>query len=645
MISYHKTLLLDIESYSSVDLKNSGVAVYSASSDFEVLLFAYSWDFGPVEVLDLTKNKLPNDIKEALENPDITKIAFNAIFERQCLSRYLGYPVDKFISSRGWHDAMIMAAYVGINGSLKVVGEVMGITNQKIKEGGALIKYFCMPCTPTKKNGGRTRNRPEDDPEKWDKFIEYNKRDVEAEMDIVKKLEKWTVPDFIWEEYYVDQAINDRGVLVDTQLVKQAIDINEKISQELLEQMKDKTQLENPNSVAQLKSWLSSQGMNITSLGKKEVEDIKKMGELNLQIEEVLTLRELTSKTSIKKYQAMLDSIDSDNRARGLFQFYSCKTARWSSRRIQLQNLKRNEMKDLDQARTLVKEGNIEALKMLYENIPDVLSQLIRTSFISPEGKKLIVADYSAIEARVLAYISGEKWRNEAFISGKDIYCESASKMFHVPVVKHGVNGELRSKGKIAELALGYNGGVGALEKMGAKDMGLTDSELQEIVTLWRDASPNIVKLWRAVGNAAKSVIQDGITKKVGMFTFRYKSKLLFVDLPSGRPLVYVRPRVEGSGEITYEAMNQGSWVRLNTHGGKIVENITQALAADILANALCNLKDYDVVMHIHDEVVVECSKNTEVKTITSLMEQTPDWCKDLCLKAEGYETPYYKKD
>lgn len=652
--SCRRKLSIDLETYSSANLQKSGVYVYAEAPDFEILLIGYSFDGEEVKVIDVANNEaVPQEFIDALTDPSVTKWAFNSAFERVCLSRFLGYPVGKYLNPVGWKDSMIWSNYMGINLSLKGVGAVLNLTHQKMDEGLSLIKYFSNPCAPTKANGGRTRNLPCHAPEKWSLFKEYNKRDVEVEMEIQDKFKKFPVPDFFWDEFWISEAINDRGIRIDTTLADSAIKINEIVTNETLEQMKELTNLDNPNSVAQLKSWLADNGLEVESLEKKQVKALKKEAP-NAEVRKALELRELTSKTSVKKYEAMKASISADNRARGLFSFASAKTLRWSSKRIQLQNLKRNDLPDLDQARDLVRQGNIDALEALYTNIPDVLSQLIRTALIPKEGCKFVVTDFSSIEARVLAYLANEEWRIQAFREGKDIYCASASQMFGVPVEKNGVNGDLRQKGKIAELALGYSGGVGALTAMGANEMGISEAELPEIVERWRNASPNICKFWRRCGFAAEQAISYRTTMQLSEsgITFRYQSGMLFIDLPSGHSLVYVKPKIDLNGngydEITYEGVTMAKkWERIKIYSGKFVENIVQSYARHILSFAIKNLTSagYSIVGHVHDEVIIECPMDVKVEDVCEIMSRTPDWAPGLLLSADGYETPFYKKD
>ena len=651
MTSCHKKLSIDLETYSSASLQKSGVYVYSEAPDFEVLLIGYSFDDEPVKVIDVANGeKVPQEFIDALTDRNIIKWAFNSSFERVCLSRFIGYPTGKYLNPIGWKDSMIWSNIMGINLSLKGVGKVLNLEEQTMDEGLSLIKYFSVPCIPTKSNGGRTRNLPCHAPEKWSLFKKYNERDVEVEKAIQEKFKNFVVPEFIWEEFWSSESINDRGVLIDIKLADEAIRINSIVSNELFDEMKSLTKVSNPNSVSQLKDWFSSQGLEVDSLGKKQMKSLKQEATTD-DIKKALELRELTSKTSIKKYEAMKACVSSDFRARGLFAFASCKTLRWASKRIQLQNLKRNDLPDLEQARALVKQGDIDAIEALYDNVPDVLSQLIRTALIPKPGCKFVVADFSSIEARVLAYLADEEWRINAFKEGKDIYCESASQMFGVPVEKHGVNGELRQKGKIAELALGYSGGVGALTAMGAIDMGLSEDELPEIVERWRAASPNICRFWRRCGFAAEKAVENkmSVTLPGVNITFRYQSGMLFIDLPSGHSLVYVKPKIEmvnGHKEITYEGVTMAKkWERVKIYSGKYVENIVQSYARHILAFAMKNLKDYDIVATVHDEVIIECPMDTKVEDVCALMGKTPDWAPGLILRADGYETMFYKKD
>lgn len=645
-----KTLSIDIETYSDIPLQKTGVYRYSGSPNFEILLFGYSIDSGPVQVVDLTCGEhIPKEVLAALEDDSVIKWAFNAAFERVCLSRYLGYPTGEYLDPESWHCSMVWAATMGLPLSLEGVGAVLGLEKQKLTEGKELIKYFCQPCLPTKANGQRTRNRPFHAPDKWELFKRYNARDVEAEMGIQQKLSKFPVPPQVWEEYDIDQEINDRGVRIDMELVQQAIDMDARSRQELTDAMKHMTALENPNSVQQMKQWLSDNGVETDSLGKKVVAELLKTAPPELA--EVLTLRQQLAKSSIRKYQAMEKTVCSDSRARGMFMFYGAnRTGRFSGRNIQLQNLPQNHLPDLAEARALVRSGDFDAVKLLYEDVPDTLSQLIRTAFIPRDGAQFLVADFSAIEARVIAWFAGETWRQEVFAKGGDIYCASASQMFKVPVEKHGVNGHLRQKGKIAELALGYGGSVGALKAMGALEMGLTEEELPQLVDAWRQANPNIVKFWWAVDKAVMEAVRYKHTTTDYSLTFSCRSGMLFITLPSGRKLAYVKPKVgtnKFGGEcITYEGIGSTKeWERLDSYGPKFVENIVQATARDILCYAMRTLRHCSIVMHIHDELVIEADPHMSLDAVCEQMGRTPPWAKGLLLRADGYATPFYKKD
>ena len=647
-----ETLSCDLETYSSEDLRKCGVYRYCEAPDFEILLFAYSVDGGEVQLADLASGeKLPREIIKAVTDDSVIKWAWHANFERVCLSRYLrdlGL-LTGYLNPEGWRCDMVWAATLGLPFSLEGAGAVLGLDKQKLTEGKELIRYFCKPCSPTQANGGRTRNLPSHALDKWEMFKRYNIRDVEAEMGIQQRLSKFPVPDFVWEEYHLDQEINDRGVRLDLELVHQAIAIDERSRNELISAMREFTKLENPNSVQQMKDWLANNGLMTDSLDKKAVAELMKNAPPELI--KVLTLRQQLAKSSVRKYQAMQNAVCADGRARGLFQFYGAnRTGRFSSKIIQLQNLARNSMSDLDQARTLVITGDYDALSMLYDDVPDTLSQLVRTAFIPPEGKLFYVADFSAIEARVIAWFAGEKWRSEVFRKGGDIYCASASQMFKVPVEKHGVNGHLRQKGKIAELALGYGGGVGALKAMGAVEMGLKEEELQPLVNAWRNANPNIVKFWWAVDNAVMEAVNKRTTTETHGITFSFKSGMLFITLPSGRKLAYVKPRIGmnqfGGESITYEGIGATKkWERLESYGPKFVENIVQATARDILCFAMKTLRCCSIVMHIHDEVVIEADPRVSLDALCEQMGRTPPWAEGLILTASGYTSPYYKKD
>lgn len=645
-----KTLSIDIETYSDVPLQKTGVYRYCESPNFEILLFAYSVDNAPVEVVDLAcGEKIPEEVLAALEDEAVIKWAFNASFERLCLSRFLGYPTGEYLDPESWRCSMIWSATMGLPLSLEGVGAVLGLEKQKLTEGKDLIKYFCQPCAPTKTNGQRTRNRPFHAPDKWAAFKRYNVRDVETEMGIQQKLRKFPVPDSVWEEYHIDQEINDRGVRLDMELVHQAIEMDTRSREELTEAMKHLTALENPNSVQQMKQWLSYKGLETESLDKKAVAELLKTAPPELC--DVLTLRQQLAKSSVRKYQAMEKTVCEDGRARGMFQFYGAnRTGRFSGRNIQLQNLPQNHLPDLAEARALVRAGDFTGVELLYEDVPDTLSQLIRTAFIPREGTQFLVADFSAIEARVIAWFADERWRQEVFASGGDIYCASASQMFKVPVEKHGINGHLRQKGKIAELALGYGGSTGALKAMGAIEMGLTEEELPPLVDAWRQANPNIVKFWWNVDRAVMEAVKYKHTTTDYGLTFSCRSGMLFITLPSGRKLAYVKPKVgtnKFGGEcITYEGVGgTKKWERLDSYGPKFVENIVQATARDILCYAMRTLRCCSIVMHIHDELVIEADPKVSLDAVCEQMGRTPPWAKGLLLRADGYATPFYKKD
>ena len=645
-----QTLSIDLETYSDQPLAKTGVYRYVESPDFEILLFAYSVDGGPVQQIDLAcGEKIPSEILSALEDETVTKWAFNANFERICLSRFLGYPTGDYLEPGSWKCSMIWAAYMGLPLSLEGVGAVLGLEKQKLTEGKDLIKYFCQPCAPTKSNGQRTRNLPEHAPDKWLAFKRYNIRDVETEMSIQARLSKYPVPDSVWEEYHLDQEINDRGVGLDMELVWQAIQMDGRSRSELTQAMKELTSLDNPNSVQQMKQWLADNGVETDTLGKKAVAELLKTAPPELQ--KVLTLRQQIAKSSVKKYQAMETAVCADDRARGMFQFYGAnRTGRWAGRIIQMQNLPQNHLDDLSEARGLVRAGNFDALEMLYEDVPDTLSQLIRTAFVPQENRKFIVADFSAIEARVIAWLAGEKWRQDVFAEGKDIYCASASQMFGVPVEKHGVNGHLRQKGKIAELALGYGGSVGALKAMGALEMGLQEDELPALVSAWRQANPKIVQFWWAVDRAVMDAVTRKTTTKTHGIIFSARNGMLFITLPSDRSLAYVKPKIGenrfGGGCITYEGIGgTKKWERLESYGPKFVENIVQATSRDILCYAMQTLRCCSIVMHIHDEVVIEADRRMSLQAVCDQMGRTPPWAKGLQLRADGYETDFYKKD
>ena len=659
-----KEMSIDLETYSDVDISKCGAYKYAESENFEILLFGVSIDGGDVQVFDLAcGDTIPDDILAALSDYTVTKWAFNANFERICLSNWLrkhhpahfkGYsipedPASKYLDPASWKCTMIWSAYMGLPLSLEGVGAVLKLQDQKMKEGKDLIKYFCCPCKPTKVNGGRTRNLPEHAPDKWETFKTYNKRDVDVEMAIKQRLSKFPVPDFVWEEYHLDQEINDRGIMLDMDVVENAIAFDEKSKAELMIAMQNITNLDNPNSVVQMKQWLSDNGIEAESLGKKDVAAMIK--DTDGDVADALKLRLQLAKSSVKKYQAMQNAVCKDGRAHGMFQFYGAnRSGRWAGRLIQLQNLPQNHMNDLADARELVRTGDYDSLELLYDDIPDTLSQLIRTAFIARPGYKFVVSDYSAIEARVLAYLAGETWRSKVFAEGKDIYCASASQMFGVPVEKHGINSHLRQKGKIAELALGYGGSVGALISMGALDMGLTEDELQPLVDSWRASNPNITAFWWNVDNAVKTAIKMKVPTEVNGIKFLCRSGMLFIKLPSGRTLSYVKPRIGenrfGGESVTYEGIGSTKkWERIESYGPKFVENIVQAVSRDLLCFAMRNLSHCFICGHVHDELIIECSQDVDYKSICNIMSRSPDWMPDILIRGDGYETPFYKKD
>lgn len=653
-----KTLSLDLETYSSVDLGKSSVYRYVESPDFDILLLGYSADGGEVQVVDLAQGEqIPTEVIDALTDECVCKWAFNVQFERVCLSQWLrrnGYPLRNeryaapddpcmaYLNPAGWHCTMVWSAYLGLPLSLKDVGAALGLDKQKLTEGKELIRYFCVPG----KDG--TRHMPASAPEKWTTFRAYNLRDVETEMSIQDRLRKYPVPDEVWAQYHLDQQINDRGIGVDRTLVRSAIDIDERSREELTARLQELTMLDNPNSVQQMKDWLAANGLQTDTLGKKQVAELLKTAPEPLK--SVLVLRQQLAKSSVKKYQAMENAVCADGRVRGCFQFYGARTGRWAGRNIQLQNLPQNKMADLEQARSLVRAGDYDSVRLLYDSTPDVLSQLIRTALIPSPGRTFFVADFSAIEARVIAWLAGEQWRQQVFAEGKDIYCASASQMFGVPVEKHGVNGHLRQKGKIAELALGYGGSVGALKAMGAIEMGLKEDELKPLVDAWRTANPMIVKLWWEVDRAVTRAVIDKTATETHGIRFTCQSGMLFITLPSGRRLAYVKPRIGanqfGGSAITYMGTNAAKqWARLESYGPKFVENIVQAISRDILCHAMQALRDCAIVAHVHDEVIIEADPSMSLEAVCERMGRTPPWAQGLLLRADGYATPFYKKD
>lgn len=659
-----RTLSIDLETYSDIDLKKCGVYKYAESPNFEILLFGVSVDGGEVIVYDLTSgDTIPEEIMKALSDDTVTKWAYNATFERICLSIWLrrNYPqhfssysidgdtVRNYLNPSSWRCSLVWGAYMGLPLSLEGIGTVLKLDSQKMAEGKSLIRYFCVPCKPTKANGGRTRNLPEHDPVKWSSFVAYNKRDVETEMAIQQKLSKFPVPDFLWDEYHLDQEINDRGIQLDMALVEQAIAIDERSREELSAKMQKLTSLENPNSVQQMKDWLSQHGLEVDSLDKKSVKELLKTAPPELA--EVLELRQQLAKSSVRKYQAMQNAVCADGRARGMFQFYGAnRSGRWAGRLIQLQNLPQNHMAHLEDARSIVRTGDYGLLSAMYDSVPEVLSELIRTAFVPKSGYKFIVSDFAAIEARVLSFLANETWRLKVFADNGDIYCASASAMFHVPVEKHGQNAHLRQKGKIAELALGYGGSVGALKSMGALEMGLAEEELQPLVDAWRTSNPNIVQLWWDVDNAVKTTVRQRLDTETHGIRFKYRSGMLFIVLPSDRQLCYVKPKIGinqfGGDSVTYEGVSSTKkWERIESYGPKFVENIVQAISRDILMYAMKTLSHCFICGHVHDELIIECSKDISVDAVCSQMGKTPPWISGLNLRADGYETVFYKKD
>lgn len=655
-------ITIDIETKSDKDISKCGIYAYTDTPYFDILLFAYSIDGQPVQVVDMANGEeIPENVLAALVDENVIKKAFNVNFERVCLSKYLrknypqyfqSYSIDEdtvgdFLNPESWHCSMIHARTLGLPSSLAEVGKVLGIEQQKMTEGKALVKFFCVPYGTV--DGVPQFHNPKDYPDKWEIFKAYNKRDVEAELEIDRRLSRFPVPDFLWKEFYLDQEINDRGILVDMQLADKAISLDAEAKEELTVEMKRLTGVENPNSVYQLLDWLETQGYKSDSLGKAQVQELIKTAKE--PVKSVLQMRLQLSKSSVKKYTAMKNTACSDNRARGMFSFYGAsRTGRWAGRNVQLQNLPQNHLPDLSEARELVKYGSFEDIQMLYDDVPDTLSQLIRTAFIPRQGMKFIVADFSAIEARVIAWLAGEEWRMKAFANGEDIYCASASKMFGVPVVKHGENGQLRQKGKISELACGFGGSVGAMKAMGADSLGLSDTELKQIVTDWREASPHITELWWAVDRAVKKAVKEKTATKTHGLLFSYEAGFLLIRLPSGRRLAYAKPYIGknkfGGESVTYMGINaQKKWDRLESYGPKFVENCVQGIARDLLMYSMQTLSQYFIVGHIHDEMIIECPKDTKLDEICQQMARTPDWAKGLLLRADGYECSFYKKD
>ena len=655
-------ITIDIETKSDKDISKCGIYAYTDTPYFDILLFAYSIDGQPVQVMDTANGEeIPENVLAALADENVVKRAFNCNFERVCLSKYLrenypqyfqSYSIDEdtvgdFLNPESWHCSMIHARTLGLPSSLAEVGKVLGIEQQKMTEGKALVKFFCVPYDTV--DGVPQFHNPKDYPDKWEIFKAYNKRDVEAELEIDRRLSRFPVPDFLWKEFYLDQEINDRGILVDMQLADKAIGLDAKAKEELTAEVQKLTGVENPNSVYQLLDWLETQGYKSDSLGKTQVLELIKTAKE--PVKSVLQMRLQLSKSSVKKYTAMKNTACSDNRARGMFSFYGAsRTGRWAGRNVQLQNLPQNHLPDLTEARELVKYSSFEDIQMLYDDVPDTLSQLIRTAFIPRQGMKFIVADFSAIEARVIAWLAGEEWRMKAFANGEDIYCASASKMFGVPVVKHGENGHLRQKGKISELACGFGGSVGAMKAMGADSLGLSDTELKQIVTDWREASPHITELWWAVDRAVKKAVKEKTATKTHGLLFSYEAGFLFIRLPSGRRLAYAKPYIGknkfGGESVTYMGINaQKKWDRLESYGPKFVENCVQGIARDLLMYSMQTLSQYFIVGHIHDEMIIECPKGTKLDEICQQMARTPDWAKGLLLRADGYECSFYKKD
>ncbi len=645
-----RRLLIDLETYSSVDISKAGAFKYVEAPDFEILLLAYAWNDGPVRVLDLT---LPFGLDElpvivaGLLDPDTVKVAHNSAFERACLSKYLG----RDLPPEEWEDTMILAAMNGLPLSLDAAGAALQLKDQKIKEGAALINYFCKPCKPTLVNGGRTRNRLEHAPDKWLRFLEYCRRDVEVEQAIYYRLRRFPVTDFERKIWALDARINERGVLVDTELAEAAIAVDTDFREEHAAEMQRLTGLENPNSVAQLKDWLETVGVDVESLNKASVADLR--GTVtDPTTRRVLALRQMLGKTAAKKYEAMTAAACADDRVRGILQYYGAgRTGRWAGRLVQPQNMAQNHLDQIDKVRELVRLRDLETLELCFDNVPDVLGQLTRTALIAKPGHTFLVSDYAAIEARVIAYLAGEQWRMDVFAQGGDIYCSSASQMFKVPVEKHGINGHLRQKGKIAELACGYGGGVGALKAFGADKMGLTEDEMQDIVTQWRAASPTIPRFWRDTENAAKRALENPgrtFTIPCGV-KYRRDADALRCLLPSGRVLSYWGARLDTDGSICFMGQNQTTrkWEKTETWGGKLVENIVQAFARDCLAVALLRLDEagYKTVFHVHDEIIAEAPDGSRWEDMAEIMGRPIEWAPGLLLRGDGYATKFYMKD
>jgi DNA polymerase len=648
-----KTLAIDIETYSSIDLRTSGVFAYTEANDFEILLFAYAFDDEEVQIIDLAQGEeLPNEIIEALTDPSIIKTAFNAQFERTCLSKHLNIEM----LPEQWRCSQVHSLTLGLPISLAGVAKCLKLETQKMDEGKALIRYFSIPCKPTKANGSRTRNLPHHDLIKWETFKEYCKRDVEVEREIRKKLENFPMEYKELKLWFIDQEINGYGVKIDKEIVENAIKCDEAYQEKLYEEAVKLTGLDNPNSPLQLRKWLEDEtGLEVDSLTKDLVSDLLSK-DISSKAKRVLELRQDMSKTSVKKYEAMKRSMCEDERIRGLLQYYGASTGRWAGRLVQVQNLPRNNMNDLDLARNLLLEGNFDALELLFDSVPDVLSQLIRTAFIPSNNHRFIVSDFSAIEARVIAWLAGEKWRMDVFNSHGKIYEASAAEMFKVPIEEIHKDSPLRQKGKISELALGYQGSVGALKSMGALDMGLEEDELKPLVDTWRRSNPNIVKLWWDVEAAAIRAVKERVVVNMQYgLKFSYKSGILFITLPSGRSLAYVRPRIEiderfNKDKLTHEGIMPGTrkWGRVDTYGGKLTENIIQAVARDCLAESIFRLHKagYKIAFHVHDEVVLDVPKDKgSLKEVEEIMGESIQWAPGLPLRAEGFETEYYKKD